>query len=285
MAQAADLVLERRSPSFVRGVLPIMETATRWFRPTVEGLDRLPPTGPYLMVAPHSGGVFMPDAMVLMAAWLRNHDPGAELFCLAYDLLLSMPLVGRALERFGIVPASPAVAEAALGRGAVVLVYPGGDVEDCRPWRDRHHVDLAGHTGFVRLALRAGVPIVPVVAHGSHEAELIVTRGDAIARRLGLHRLRVHVFPLVASVPFGLVPIFIPHVPIPAHVTVKVLDPMDWSHLGPGAADNPVVVDAYFRLIVTRLQDELDRLAATPALPVIDPAPRAHRHPSNAAAA
>jgi 1-acyl-sn-glycerol-3-phosphate acyltransferase len=181
--------------------------------------------------------------------------------------------VGQLLNRLGVVPASPENAEAALARGAVVLVYPGGDIEDCRPWRERHHVDLAGHTGFVRLALRTGVPVVPVVAHGSHEVDFILSRGDGLARLLRLPRLRVHVFPLVAAFPFGLMPIWLPHLPLPARVTVEVLDPLDWNGRG-GGADDPSVIEACYREVVERLQHALDRLAAVPALPLLDPPPR-----------
>ena len=45
--------------------------------------------------------------------------------------------------------------------GAILLVYPGGDREVFRTWRDRNRIDFGGRLGFVRLALRTGVPVVP----------------------------------------------------------------------------------------------------------------------------
>jgi 1-acyl-sn-glycerol-3-phosphate acyltransferase len=272
MVDTTEPILERRDPAFVRRLLPIADLVTRYFRPKVLGLERLPRSGPYLLVGVHSGGVFMPDAIALIAAWLKQQGPEAELFCLSYDLLFAIPGAGKVLERFGVLPASPVTAEAALHRGAAVLVYPGGDVEDCRSWRERHHVDLAGHTGFVRLALRTGVPVVPVVSHGSHEADFIVTRGDRLARALGLDRLRVKVMPFVIGLPFGLAPIVVPHVPLPARVTVEVLEPVRWE-LDPADAEDEGTVKACYEQVVGLLQRALTRLAATPALPFVDPPP------------
>lgn len=276
MTDAIGAVMARRDPALLRRVLPLARLLNPYFRPEVRGLARLPASGPYLIVGAHSGGLFMPDVIALVSAWLRREGRDTELFCLAYDLLFSVPGVAQVLERFGVVPASPAMAEAALGRGAVVLVYPGGDLEDCRPWQERHHVDLARHTGFVRLALRTGVPVVPVISHGAHEAEFIVFRGSRLARAVGLDRLlRVNVFPIVLGLPFGLVPIVVPHIPLPAHVVVEILDPVRWAAKPDAdAADDPTIIERCYREIVDALQTALDGLAATPALPLIDPPPR-----------
>lgn len=268
-------ILARRDSGILGRVLPVARWVTAYFRPEVRGLENIPASGPCLVVGAHSGGVFMPDAVALVSAWLRREGPQSELFCLAYDLLFAVPGLAALLERLGVVPASPAVAEAALRRGAVVLVYPGGDLEDCRPWRERHHIDLGGHTGFVRLALRTGVPVVPVISHGAQEAELIVTSGRRVAKVLGLRRLRVHVFPIVLGLPFGLMPIFVPHLPLPAHVTVEVLPALRWSASAEAAgAEDPATIERCYRETVTTLQSALDRLASSPALPLLDPPPR-----------
>ena len=273
----APAVVDERDIRFLeRYALPFLDGFSRWFRPEVRGLDRLPAHGPFLVVGSHSGGLFLPDSAAFLVAWARERGIDDPLHVLVYDLTSRLPGIGRALHKIGCVAASPTAAEAALAQGQPVLVYPGGDHEACRPWRERHRVDLGGHTGFVRLALRAGVPVIPVVNHGSHESDLILFRGERVAKALGLRRLRVSVMPIVASVPFGLVPIFVPHLPLPARVTVEVLEPLDWSHHRPGGADEPAIVAACYEEITGVLQAALDRLAEVPALPLLDPPPRHH---------
>ena len=158
--------LEARDPDFIRGHLPALARYTSYFTPEVRGLDRLPAAGPVLVVGNHSCLFYMPEAWTCGQAVLSRRGVDAPAYALGYDLLFAIPGVGPFLRRLGVIPASNGLACAALARRACVLVYPGGDLEACRPWAQRNKIDFAGRKGFVRLALRCGVPVVPVVAHG-----------------------------------------------------------------------------------------------------------------------
>ena len=134
-----------------------------------------------------------------------------------------------------------------LEAGHPVIVYPGGDEDDYRPWTERHRVDLHGRTGFVKLALRHGVPVVPLVAHGSHDAIIVLTRGEMLARVLRLDRLRINVLPIVAGPPWGIAPVQLPTWPLPAKVTARVCEPIDWSRPGPRGGRRPRDREALLR--------------------------------------
>jgi len=69
-----------------------------------------------------------------------------------------------------------------------VLVYPGGDLDAYRHFDRRHEIVLGRRTGFVRVAQRCRVPIVPIVAHGAHRSAYIFTEGAAIADAIRLRR-------------------------------------------------------------------------------------------------
>ena len=241
----------------------MLERALHWYAPEIRGLDRLPATDPFLIVGNHSGGPMMPDMWIFYAAWTRQHGIEREAYGLGFDLLFAAPGLSSVWRKFGTIPASMDNADAALDRGAPVLVYPGGDWEACRPFSHRHRIDFHGHTGFVKLALRRQIPVVPLVSHGSHESLVIVTRGERIASLLQLNRLRIKVFPIVLGVPFGLTTILGPYLPLPTQVTVEVLEPLDWTHYGPDAADDPEIVQRCYDEITGLMQAELDELAAT----------------------
>ena len=70
------------------------------------------------------------------------------------------------------------------GRGARVLVFPGGDLDALKPWSRRNEVVFGERAGFIRVALRARAPIVPVVSAGGHEGFRVLPGGAAIARAL-----------------------------------------------------------------------------------------------------
>lgn len=258
-----------RDPAFVQRHLPTVETVRRYFAPEVRHVERLPATGPVLVVGNHSGVFYMPDMWATAAAVVRRRGVDTPVFGLGYDLLFTLPGVESVLRRFGALPASGHAAERALADGAALLVYPGGDWEACRPWTPRNRVDLHGHTGFVRLALRTGVRVQPVAAHGGHHSVIVVSRGDRIARALGLDRLHIHVMPVVAGVPFGVAPVVLPPVPLPTKVTVDFLEPLDWSADGPDAADDPATVRLRYEEITATLQAALDDLRAERPHPVL----------------
>lgn len=245
-------------PSGLSAVAPLLPTLTaavhRYFRAQVHGLDRVPPA-PVLFVGNHSGGNGSPDSAVFVLAYLERFGVERPLYWLGHDLVMRLPVLGDLLARFGVIGASPEAAEAALAGGGDVVVYPGGELELHRPWTARDEVRFFGRTGWVRLARAAGVPVVPVVAHGGHNTYLPLTDGRAIARRLGLDRLlRLRVFPVSLALPWGLnIGDFALHWPLPARITVEVLDPVDVSRY----PDDRSAYDD----IVASMQATLDRLA------------------------
>ena len=250
-------------------MLPVIAGYTSYFTPEVRGLDQVPAEGPVLLVGNHSGLFYVPEAWTGGQAILSRRGISTPAYLLAYDLLFALPGVAPVLRQLGVIPASTSEAEAALARGACVLVYPGGDREACRPWSQRNKVDFAGRKGFVRLALRCGVPVVPVVAHGGHHAVVVLARGDRLARAAGLRTLRINVFPLVAGFPFGVTSVLTPPLPMPAHLTLEFLPALDWTAYGRGAADDPRIVSACYADITGRLQAALDRLCAEYPYPLL----------------
>ncbi|MGV7835610.1 1-acyl-sn-glycerol-3-phosphate acyltransferase, partial [Mycobacterium kansasii] len=80
-------------------------------------------------------------------------------------------------------------AAAALRSGGVVVVFPGGDYDAYRPTTAENVIDFNGRKGYVRTAIEAGVPIVPMVGIGGQETQLYLTRGTWLARNLGIKRL------------------------------------------------------------------------------------------------
>jgi len=260
--------LFQRDPLYIGRQLSAVTRFVNLFSPEVRGRHNLPASGPALLVGNHSCLFYMPDAWVVALEIIRRRGLEQPAYALAYDLLFGVPVVGPFLRRIGTIPAGGRQAELALEQGALVLVYPGGDREACRPWTDRDKIDLGGHLGFVRLALQAGVPVVPVVTHGSHHAVVVVSRGERLASALGLDRLRINVFPILLG-PFGLTSILTPPLPMPSAITVEFLPALDWSTYGHEAADDDAVVADCYAQVTDTMQSALDRLRAERPHPVM----------------
>src|SRR5690606_4118331 len=151
----------------------------------------------------------------------------------------------------------------ALERGATVLVFPGGDRDACKPSRHRYRIDFGARRGYVRLAIRAGVPIVPLVSAGAHDSLYIWTDGHHIARALNLPaRARSNVFPIGLALPFGLVfGLPYPHLPLPVKIHTRVLAPLRLD-ARPDDADDPELVERVHGEVVRRMQAAMDELRA-----------------------
>ena len=270
MDSPKEVVEFEHDPEFLSRIVPLMELYGRYFDTEVREAERFPERGPALLVGNHSGPNCDPDTPGLMAAWYRNNGVENPLVVLSYDLIFGVPRAGDFFRRLSQVPANHRNAEAALDKGAAVLVYPGGLEDIARPWNERNRVVLAGHKGFIKLALRKGVPVYPVVSHGGHESSIVLTRGRRIARALGLHKFRTYSMPLMLTIPWGVVIGPVPSWPIPTKVTLQVLEPMEWTHLGPEAADDPEIVDRCYEEITGRMQSALDDLAKEYPSPILE---------------
>ena len=151
----------QRDPGYIERHLRMIRAYTSYFSPEVRGAEHIPTEGAALLVGNHNGLFFMPDAWITALAIYNRRGAQHPAYALTYDLLLDLPKIGTSLRRIGAIRAGSHEAEQALATGGLVLDYPGGDWEACRPWTDRNTIDFGGRTGFVRLTLRTGVPVIP----------------------------------------------------------------------------------------------------------------------------
>jgi 1-acyl-sn-glycerol-3-phosphate acyltransferase len=262
-----DDPLAERDVEFIRATLPLHSAlADVYFRPKIRGLEHIPPEGPVLLVGNHSGGTLIADTFAFAYAFYEYFGPERQFHQLAHDLVFKVPGLGF-LRKYGTVPASHENAQRALDRGAALLVYPGGDFDSYRPSSESAQVKFGGRSGFVRLALEAGVPIVPVVAIGGQETALFVTRGERLARLLALDRLfRLKVLPVQFAPPFGVTVLDLPfRLPLPAQITVQVLPALELrDRFGPDPDE-----EAVYAAVTEQMQMALDRLAEERDLPVV----------------
>jgi 1-acyl-sn-glycerol-3-phosphate acyltransferase len=255
-------------PDYIRATLPALRTLSKvYFRSDVAGLERIPESGPVLLVGNHSGGTMIADTFVFAQSFYDHFGPDRLFHQLAHDLVFKTPGLRTLVQRYGTVPASPDNMARALEREAALLVYPGGDEDSFRPSWETDKVDLAGRTGFVKLALKHNVPVVPVVAIGGQETALFLGRGKTLANVLQLNRLaRLKVLPVILGPPFGVSVLDIPtRIPLPSKITVRVMPPID---LRKQLGRNPDVEEGY-RLVRSRMQRTLTRLAKERTLPVV----------------
>jgi 1-acyl-sn-glycerol-3-phosphate acyltransferase len=188
-----------------------------WFRAEWDGLETIPTTGGALLVANHAGAI-PSDAPAIMHG--IETELGRPVYGLAEHLFKALPVVGTMWARAGGVAADPDNAYRLLReQGQLALVFPEGTKATGKLFTERYQLRRFGRGGFVEIAMRAGVPIVPIAVVGAEESMPIVWKSSALAKLIG-----VPYAPLTANMllfgPLGLVLYF------PAKFRLKVLDPV-----------------------------------------------------------
>jgi 1-acyl-sn-glycerol-3-phosphate acyltransferase len=238
-----------------------------WFRMEFDGWENLPEP-PVLLVGIHSGAPFVWDAWTVGVQWWRRFGNERPLHGTAHDALMAIPLIGRFFRAMGVLPAAPDSIATALAEGRDVALWPGGEVDSLRPWSERDRANLAGRTGFVKMAIRAGVPIVPIATVGGADAMPVLIRGDELAQFLRLDKLlRLKVFPLAISLPWGIAPAALPQLPLPAKIRTRLMPPVEIDH-DPARAEDDEYIAAKYAEVQDSIQRGMDALTRKRALPL-----------------
>jgi 1-acyl-sn-glycerol-3-phosphate acyltransferase len=222
-----------------------------WWRTEVRAAERVPAAGAAVVVANHAGAVPW-DALVLRHAIRRDHPAHRDLRPLLDDRECDLPVFGGAAIRLGAVRSTPENAGALLAAGALVGVFPEGHLAAQRSWRDRYRIQRFGRGGFAKVALRAGVPIVPCAIVGGEEASPTLPR-TGIAERLGLRALG-----LLRLAPAALAP-------LPSKWTVRFGEPIATGERGAAAAEDPAAVNELAERTRATIQAMLDEDVAARA--------------------
>jgi len=255
--------MDNRDPDLVEGLFRLINKPLQtYFKSEVRGLDRIPP-GAGLYVGNHNGGLLSADSFIFGGAVFGRLGLDDTPYGLAHEVAVSLPVLHQLLVPLGAVRASHRNAHRLFKRGRKVLVYPGGDLEAMRPSRHRDRLVFGGRTGYVRLALRGGVPIIPVVASGAHDTFYIFDDMRWLATLMGLDRmLRVGVWPLTFSIPWGMtIGPAPPYIPFPTRIVIEVLEPIRFRPRHTDAVDDDDYVARCAARVETAMQRALNRLA------------------------
>lgn len=233
-----------------------------YFRASVRGLERIP-RGPGLYVANHSMPMLSLDSFILFIEAYKHCGVDSIPYGLAHDVPIRAPIVNQLLTSFGAVRACHENAHKVFESGRKALVYPGGDVDSCRPFKHRNKIVFGGRTGYIKLALTENVPIIPAVTAGAHSANIVITDNRRLAKKLRLDKIfRTEVWPIMLAFPTGIVPGPFPfYIPYPSKIIQEVLEPVYFERTGLEAAKNEEYVRQCADFVETAMQEALTRLA------------------------
>jgi 1-acyl-sn-glycerol-3-phosphate acyltransferase len=266
--RAAQWSLEERDWRFIEVQKyfwnPLMDY---WFRMEIEGWENLPEP-PVLLIGIHAGAPFPWDAWTVGIQWWRHFGRARPLHGTAHDALMATPMIGAYFRKMGVLPAAADSMTTALAEGRDVALWPGGERDSLRHWTKRDDAVLAGRMGFIKLAIRSGVPIVPVSTVGGPDSMPVLATGRRLARVLQLDKFaRIKMFPIALQAPWGISPALLPEIPFPTKIRTAFQAPID---VGSDAslAEDQEHVEAKYREVCDSLQAGMNTLARRRRLPL-----------------
>ena len=122
-------------------------------------------------VGSHPHGTLIFQRMFWRSSLLDPHFPSSRIRMLGASVLFRIPIVREMTLFFGAVDASRSNCERLLKKGCSVVVYPGGiDEMPLQGDGPNSAVRLRTRTGFIRMAIKYGVPVLPSFCFGELEA-------------------------------------------------------------------------------------------------------------------
>jgi 1-acyl-sn-glycerol-3-phosphate acyltransferase len=183
----------------VAAVAPFLWLYRKYFRVEVHGIERVPAEGRVLLVPNHSGQLPF-DAAMLAISLLIEMDPPRYVRALVEKWVPTLPFVSSFYARLGQVVGTPENCRRLLAAEEAIMVFPEGVRGLNKPFRERYRLQDFG-LGFMRLALEAEAPIVPVGIVGAEEQAPALADLKPLARLLAMPSLPVTPTPLALPLP------------------------------------------------------------------------------------
>lgn len=137
-----------------------------YFRTIIEGLENLP-GGRMLLIGNHAGQVAF-DGMVVAATLILDAEPPRLARGMGEYWLGTLPWINVFLDRMGSSVGTPRTCADMLRNEECVLAFPEGVRGMNKVYAEAYQLQEFG-SGFMRLALETGSPIVPFAVVGSEE--------------------------------------------------------------------------------------------------------------------
>jgi 1-acyl-sn-glycerol-3-phosphate acyltransferase len=212
----------------------------RYFQVSVLGLEHVPARGRAMLIGNHSGG-WAVDALMVLASVFFDKEPPRLAQGMAEKFLIKLPFISRMTQATGQLTGLPEHATRLLADERLLMVFPEGARGTAKLYHERNTLVKFG-TGFMRLAIETGTPIIPFGFVGGGEAVPTVANLYSVGRMLGV--------PYVPLTPY-LLPL-----PRPVAMRLEYGPPMRFS--GTGNEDDEVIA-GYVEKVMDTISVLIDR--------------------------
>lgn len=232
-AAPKDLVDE----AVIAKLLPYLRALRGYTRLKADGLENVP-KGPAILAANHTGWLGLDYALTALVL----HDEAKRTpRGMVHSAWFGNPVTAKFARQVGLIKVSKDSMAQGLREGHLVMVFPEGEKGAFRVASDYEVLEFA--RGFVRVAMAARVPVVPVAVLGGEESNPVDRTIKGYEEMLKLQ------LPVPRNI-----------LPKPVKWRIRFLPAIDFSDYSADDADDAQRVHAIAEDVRTRIQRELRRL-------------------------
>lgn len=210
-----------------------------YFHVKTYGIENVPGRGRAMLVGNHSGGIPVDGGMILASAFLEM-DPPRLAQGMVDKFANKWPIASQLFSRIGQFTGLPEHAIRLMEEDRLLMVFPEGHSGTGKLYKDRYKLVDFG-TGFMRLALQTGTPIIPFAFIGGEEALPTVFHLKKIAKLVGA--------------PYIPVPPYLLPIPMPVRCQIHYGEPMHFDGDGSEADDT---IESYVQQLKDRIRDLIE---------------------------
>ncbi|MGB0651812.1 MAG: lysophospholipid acyltransferase family protein [Thermoplasmatota archaeon] len=225
---------------FLEKIAPTLRRLRNYSRLKVDGLDNVPETGPALLACNHTGWLGLDYAFTALSVYeALDRVPRG----MAHAAWFGNPATKEFASKAGLFKVSKGAMEEQLAKGNLVLIFPEGEKGAFSPGKDYTLEEFA--RGFVRVAMKTNVPVIPVAILGGEEANPVGTRIESYEELIKMK---------------GGLPIPKNLIPKPVKWRIRFLPAIDFSMYTAADADDHDLVHSLSEHVRARVQRELRKM-------------------------
>jgi 1-acyl-sn-glycerol-3-phosphate acyltransferase len=194
-----------------------------WYKVDLQGLQRLPATGPTLIVG-NAGGILPWAGVMLMYALMSDKQNPRRLHIMTDMDWINDERVYNFAREIGFVPLNADNARRLYSEGKTVIVFPEGQCGAMKAYGERYRLRSFDWT-VLMPAIEANVPIIPLATLGPDESFPVARNVEWLANLLELPAFQVTPF-------FPFLPFHANLLSFPVKWKMRLLKPVEYEVTG-----------------------------------------------------
>jgi len=157
--------LDLINKKIINSIFDIFSPLENYHNYKINGLEQIPNNTGFILISNHSFLAY--DMIFFMKSYYK--DTGKFVRALTDHSIFKIPILRTLFLQLGIVDGTMKNSSKILKNNYGLVIYPGGAKEAMKPSTEKYQLRWQGRYGFIKLAIKNNVPIIPIISKGNDD--------------------------------------------------------------------------------------------------------------------